>query len=203
MSSARAAHSREVVGLFWWKKVCQNVFLYIHTVPGLHLFLFVKLLERHCAFRCLSPWPSAPTRGLARCSVHRSRFAMSIVEKIKDIEKEIGRTQINKATMSHLCSLRARLAKLRTELLAPPKGGSADAVGFDVEKVGDARVALIGFPSVGKSTILRRVFSLTHINPCFPICHTPPILPMYTTGTFVSVRLRRQSRRLPRTSSRR
>lgn len=79
---------------------------------------------------------------------------MSIVEKIKDIEKEIGRTQINKATMSHLCSLRARLAKLRTELLAPPKGGSADAVGFDVEKVGDARVALIGFPSVGKSTIL-------------------------------------------------
>ena len=97
---------------------------------------------------------------------------MSIVEKIKDIEKEIGRTQINKATMSHLCSLRARLAKLRTELLAPPKGGSADAVGFDVEKVGDARVALIGFPSVGKSTILRCVFSLTH-NPCFPICHTP------------------------------
>lgn len=79
---------------------------------------------------------------------------MSIVEKIKDIEKEIGRTQINKATMSHLCSLRARLAKLRTQLLEPPKGASAAGDGFDVEKVGDARVALIGFPSVGKSTIL-------------------------------------------------
>ena len=161
-----------------------------------------SLLERHCAFRCVSPWPSAPTRGLARCSVHRSRFAMSIVEKIKDIEKEIGRTQINKATMSHLCSLRARLAKLRTELLAPPKGGSADAVGFDVEKVGDARVALIGFPSVGKSTILRCVFSLTHINPCFHICHTPHSSYVYHRH-FFSVRLRRQSRRLPRTSSRR
>lgn len=98
---------------------------------------------------------------------------MSIVEKIKDIEKEIGRTQINKATMSHLCSLRARLAKLRTELLAPPKGGSADAVGFDVEKVGDARVALIGFPSVGKSTILRCVFSRTH-KPMFPHMSHPP-----------------------------
>eukprot|EP00965_Chrysotila_dentata_P244179 6205816-Pleurochrysis_carterae.AAC.2 len=79
---------------------------------------------------------------------------MSIVEKIKDIEKEIARTQINKATMSHLCQLRARLAKLRTTLLEPPKGASAAGDGFDVEKVGDARVALIGFPSVGKSTIL-------------------------------------------------
>ena len=76
-----------------------------------------------------------------------------IVEKIKDIEKEISRTQINKATMSHLCTLRAKLAKYRTELLTPDKKGAAGE-GFDVEKVGDARVALIGFPSVGKSTIL-------------------------------------------------
>jgi len=80
----------------------------------------------------------------------------TLVEKIKDLEKEIGRTQINKATMSHLCTLRAKLAKYRTELLAPPKSGTGvqEGTGFDVEKVGDARVALIGFPSVGKSTIL-------------------------------------------------
>ena len=77
----------------------------------------------------------------------------TIVERIKDIEKEVARTQVNKATMSHLCSLRARLAKLRTELLTPAKSGGPGE-GFDVEKVGDARVALIGFPSVGKSTIL-------------------------------------------------
>ena len=79
---------------------------------------------------------------------------MTLVEKIKDIEKEIARTQVNKATMSHLCTLRAKLAKYRTELIAPPKAGSSEGTGFDVEKVGDARVALIGFPSVGKSTIL-------------------------------------------------
>jgi len=78
----------------------------------------------------------------------------TIVEKIKDIEKEISRTQINKATMSHLCTLRAKLAKYRTELLTPAKAGGGPGEGFDVEKVGDARVALIGFPSVGKSTIL-------------------------------------------------
>ena len=79
---------------------------------------------------------------------------MSTVERIRDIEKEIARTQVNKATMSHLCSLRARLAKLRTALLDTPKAGGGGGEGFDVEKVGDARVALIGFPSVGKSTIL-------------------------------------------------
>ena len=93
-----------------------------------------------------------PRRSCGR----RDASAMSsIVEKIKDIEKEISRTQVNKATMSHLCILRAKLAKYRTELLAPPKTGAPGAgEGFDVEKVGDARVALIGFPSVGKSTIL-------------------------------------------------
>jgi len=78
----------------------------------------------------------------------------TIVEKIKDIEKEMARTQINKATMSHLCTLRAKLAKLRTQLLEPPKGSAGPGEGFEVERVGDARVALIGFPSVGKSTIL-------------------------------------------------
>ena len=78
----------------------------------------------------------------------------TMVEKIKDIEKEIARTQVNKATMSHLCQLRARLAKLRTQLLEPPKGSAGAGDGFEVEKAGDARVALIGFPSVGKSTIL-------------------------------------------------
>ena len=86
----------------------------------------------------------------------RAAAAMSttLVEKIKDIEKEISRTQVNKATMSHLCQLRARLAKLRTQLLEPPKGAGGAGDGFEVEKAGDARVALIGFPSVGKSTIL-------------------------------------------------
>ena len=100
--------------------------------------------------------PRAVTGLLRNTLQHYFHADMStLVEKIKDIEKEISRTQINKATMSHLCSLRAKLAKYRTELLAGPKtGGPQEGTGFDVEKVGDARVALIGFPSVGKSTIL-------------------------------------------------
>lgn len=79
---------------------------------------------------------------------------MGILEKISEIEKEIARTQKNKATEYHLGLLKAKLAKYRSELLEPPKGSGAKGEGFDVMKSGDARVALIGFPSVGKSTLL-------------------------------------------------
>lgn len=52
--------------------------------------------------------------------------------------------------------LKAKLAKYRSELLDIKNAGSGGAKGdgFDVLKSGDARVALIGFPSVGKSTLL-------------------------------------------------
>jgi small GTP-binding protein len=66
------------------------------------------------------------------------------------------RTQKNKATNGHLGILKARLAKLRFQLLddAGGSGGGGKGEGFDVAKVGNARVALIGFPSVGKSSLL-------------------------------------------------
>jgi small GTP-binding protein len=83
---------------------------------------------------------------------------MGIVEKIAEIEREIARTQKNKATEYHLGLLKAKLAKYRQELLEPKgTGGSGKGEGFDVQKTGDARVALIGFPSVGKSTFLSTV----------------------------------------------
>jgi len=53
------------------------------------------------------------------------------------------------ATEYHLGLLKAKLAKYRSQLLEPPKK-SEKGEGFDVLKSGDARVALIGFPSVGK-----------------------------------------------------
>ncbi|KAK6258975.1 hypothetical protein SCA6_013449 [Theobroma cacao] len=82
----------------------------------------------------------------------------TVMQKIKDIEDEMARTQKNKATAHHLGLLKAKLAKLRRELLTPSsKGGGAAGEGFDVTKSGDARVGLVGFPSVGKSTLLNKL----------------------------------------------
>ena len=44
---------------------------------------------------------------------------MGILEKIAEIEREIGRTQKNKATEYHLGQLKAKLAKYRAQLLEP------------------------------------------------------------------------------------
>eukprot|EP00741_Cyanophora_paradoxa_P012186 tig00020603_g11774.t1 len=83
---------------------------------------------------------------------------MGILEKIKDIETEIARTQKNKATEFHLGLLKAKLARYRAQLIDPGSGGGkGKGEGFDVEKSGNARVALIGFPSVGKSTLLSKL----------------------------------------------
>ncbi|KAF7367266.1 p-loop containing nucleoside triphosphate hydrolase protein [Mycena sanguinolenta] len=81
---------------------------------------------------------------------------MGVVEKIKEIEEEMARTQKNKATEYHLGLLKAKLARYRAQLLEPATKSGPAGVGFDVQKAGDARVALIGFPSVGKSTLLSK-----------------------------------------------
>uniref|UniRef100_A0A8C0PFN0 Developmentally regulated GTP binding protein 1 n=2 Tax=Canis lupus TaxID=9612 RepID=A0A8C0PFN0_CANLF len=47
----------------------------------------------------------------------------STLAEIVEIEAEMARTQKNKATAHHLGLLKARLAKLRTELITPKGGG--------------------------------------------------------------------------------
>ena len=56
----------------------------------------------------------------------------------------MARTQRNKATMGHLGLLKARLAKLRRELIEPKGGGGGTGEGFDVAKTGDARIGFVG-----------------------------------------------------------
>ncbi|GAM90841.1 hypothetical protein ANO11243_088870 [Dothideomycetidae sp. 11243] len=78
---------------------------------------------------------------------------VNITEKIKEIEEEMKKTQ-----KYHLGLLKGKLARLRAQLLEPGPGAGAGAgTGFDVSKSGDARIALVGFPSVGKSTFLSQV----------------------------------------------
>ena len=80
---------------------------------------------------------------------------MGLPEKIKQIEEEMTKTQINKHTEHHIGLLKAKLARLRAELEASTSKGGGPA--FEIRKGGDATVVLIGLPSVGKSTILNRL----------------------------------------------
>ncbi len=77
----------------------------------------------------------------------------SLEEQIVAIEEEIRRTAYNKATSGHIGRLRARIAFLRLERERRGKGHGA-GVGYSVRKSGHATVALVGYPSVGKSTLL-------------------------------------------------
>ena len=82
---------------------------------------------------------------------------MGIPEKIKKIEEDMHKTQVNKKTERHIGLLRAKLSKLRLEQEEQQSRRSGSAVGYDVKKSGDATVVLIGLPSVGKSTLLNRL----------------------------------------------
>ncbi|CAN0043871.1 unnamed protein product [Ascophyllum nodosum] len=85
----------------------------------------------------------------------------NIRSKIQELENEYNRTQKNKATSGHLGLIKAKLAKLKRELLEADAGGKGGGGGggrgFDVSKSGDTRVGFVGFPSVGKSTLLTKL----------------------------------------------
>ncbi|OJA16977.1 hypothetical protein AZE42_00560 [Rhizopogon vesiculosus] len=104
---------------------------------------------------------------------------MTTVQKIKEIEDEMASlffgqkyvplsdggplsdnellaAQKNKATSYHLGQLKAKLAKLRRELISPSGGGGGGGpgLGFDVARTGVASVGFVGFPS---STLMSKL----------------------------------------------
>lgn len=81
--------------------------------------------------------------------------AGSISGQIKQIEDELARTKYNKATQAHIGRLKAKLARLREQ---KQKASLRSAgLGYGVKKEGDATLVLVGFPSVGKSTLLNSI----------------------------------------------
>ncbi|MEF8830714.1 MAG: GTP-binding protein [Halobacteriales archaeon] len=78
---------------------------------------------------------------------------MGLEEEIRELEAEIAETPYNKATEQHIGRLKAKLAEKKEELEKRQQGGGGGG-GYAVEQHGDATVALVGFPSVGKSTLL-------------------------------------------------
>jgi hypothetical protein len=86
---------------------------------------------------------------------------MGIPEKIKAIQDEIHKTQINKATEHHIGLLKAKIARLKKEMEGDIHGktlsSKSRSSGYNVRKAGDGTIVLIGLPSVGKSTLLNRL----------------------------------------------
>ena len=84
----------------------------------------------------------------------------STQEKIKELEDLITNSQYNKRTQKAIGIYKAQLAKLKEkEETRRSSGRKGD--GYSVRKSGDATVVLLGFPSVGKSTLLN---GLTNAN---------------------------------------
>ncbi len=80
---------------------------------------------------------------------------MTIGDEIKSIEDEIRKTPYNKATQHHIGRLKAKLARLKDELQKQATAKSAGKrEGYAVKKSGHATIIMVGFPSVGKSTLL-------------------------------------------------
>ncbi len=78
-----------------------------------------------------------------------------VSRQIAEIEEELGRTKYNKATQGHIGRLKAKLASLREQKSS--QGRKSAGLGYGIRKEGDATLVLIGFPSVGKSTLLNQI----------------------------------------------
>ncbi len=79
---------------------------------------------------------------------------MILRQRINEIEKEIRETKYNKATEHHIGNLLKKLSKIKRELKKRKSSGKGSGEGYSIKKHGDATAIFVGFPSVGKSTLL-------------------------------------------------
>jgi small GTP-binding protein len=77
-----------------------------------------------------------------------------VEERIKELEERLANTKVNKATQKSINFIKAQLAKLREDLIRIASSKKGGGGGYGVRKSGDNQVAFIGFPSVGKSSLL-------------------------------------------------
>ncbi len=75
-------------------------------------------------------------------------------ERIKELEDELKKTKYNKKTQFHVGLVKAKIAVIKEKQMRIAAGKSSPPT---VKKTGDATVILIGFPSVGKSTLLNAI----------------------------------------------
>lgn len=97
------------------------------------------------------PW-SAITSICGELLIRKQSIHVDLAQQIKQLEEEIKRTPYNKATEHHVGRLKAKLARLKEELEKEKAKTTRQTI--SIKKEGDATVALVGFPSVGKSSLL-------------------------------------------------
>src|SRR5436853_261675 len=85
----------------------------------------------------------------------------NLEEQIKSIEDEIQKTPYNKATQHHIGKLKAKVARLKDEQETRRLKSGGGGPSYAVKKSGNATVGLVGFPSVGKSTLLNAITDAT------------------------------------------
>ena len=96
----------------------------------------------------------------------------------------------------------------QAQLLEPEKKSSRPGEGFDVTKSGDARVALVGFPSVGKSSLLSKMTHTESVVAAYeyvglPVYPSPQPAPRPTlTRSYVHRQRSRPSRACSRSKAR-
>ncbi len=81
---------------------------------------------------------------------------VNYIEQIKRFEDELRKTKYNKKTQHHIGLVKAKIARLR-EKQATRASSKGRTKGYDVRKTGDGTVIIVGYPSVGKSTLLNRL----------------------------------------------
>jgi len=77
-----------------------------------------------------------------------------VEDRIKELEERLANTKVNKATQKSINTIKASLANLREDLIRIASSKKGGGRGFGIKRTGDAQVAFIGFPSVGKSSLL-------------------------------------------------
>ncbi len=86
------------------------------------------------------------------------RKKLSASEKIQELQEQISKTKYNKSTQHAVGLMKAKLAILKQRATQRASVGKAKGDDrFSVRKTGDGTAVLLGFPSVGKSTLLNSI----------------------------------------------
>ena len=83
-----------------------------------------------------------------------------IEEEIQAVEEELTKTLYNKATEGHIGKLKAKLARLKIQL-EKSRTRPINVKTYALRQTGDATIAIMGPPNVGKSSILNLLTGAT------------------------------------------